>query len=151
MVQAQSEVVPGIGAIEGFIAERKIGDDVALDDRLQQWPLKPGRVAQAAALDGAVSVEANPGQDVAAKALDQSEALARLMNARHLNPNFPRRRAVEDLIDQPEALLDFADADPNSRIHITFGEGWSLKAELIVRRISEIAPGVERTSGGASG
>src|SRR5271167_1385647 len=110
MVATQSEVVPRIGAIEGFIAERKIGDDVALDDRLQQWPLKPGRVAQVAALNGAVDVKANTGQDVAAKALDQSEALARLMNARDLDPNFPRRRAVKNLVNERKALLDFADA-----------------------------------------
>ena len=96
-----------------------------------------------AALNGAVDVKPNPGQDVAAKALDQSEALTRLVNARDLDPNFPRGRAIEDLVDQPKALLDFADANPNSRIHIAFGEGRSLKAELIVRRISEIAPGVE--------
>ena len=103
--------MPGIGAVEGFVAERKIGDDVALDDRLQQWPLKPGWVTQVTTLDGAVGVEPNPGQNVAAKALNQSEALARLVNARDLDPGFPGGRAIKDLVDQRKALLDFANAN----------------------------------------
>ena len=47
------EVVPGIGAVERFVAEREVGDDVALDRGFQQRPLKPGRVAQMATRDAA--------------------------------------------------------------------------------------------------
>ena len=45
------EVVARVGAVERLVAEREIGDDVALDRRLEQRPLEPRRVAQVAALD----------------------------------------------------------------------------------------------------
>ena len=47
-----SEVVARVGAVEGFVAQREIGDDVAFDRRLQQRPLEPGRIAQMAAATG---------------------------------------------------------------------------------------------------
>ena len=70
------EVAPRIGAIERFVAEREVGDDVALDRRLQQRPLEPRGVAQMAARDGAVVREPHMREDVAAKALDEGKALA---------------------------------------------------------------------------
>src|SRR5450756_1692304 len=63
-----SEVVTRIGAIEGFVAEREVGDDIAFDCRLQQWPLKPRRVAQVASFDPTIP-HAEPNQNVAAKPL----------------------------------------------------------------------------------
>ena len=45
------EIVARIGAVEGFVAERKVGDDVAFDRRFQQRPLEPRRVTQMAARD----------------------------------------------------------------------------------------------------
>jgi hypothetical protein len=35
------EVVARIGAVEGLIAEREVGDDVAFDRDFKQWPLEP--------------------------------------------------------------------------------------------------------------
>src|SRR6267154_4577341 len=35
------KIVARIGAIEGFVAQRKVRNDVALDDRFQERPLKP--------------------------------------------------------------------------------------------------------------
>ena len=35
------EIMPGVRTVEGFVAERKIRDDVALDRRFQQRPLEP--------------------------------------------------------------------------------------------------------------
>ena len=63
--------MPRIGAVERFVAEREIRDDVALDHGFEQRPLEPGRVAQMAALDSTVRTEPEPAQDIAAKALDQ--------------------------------------------------------------------------------
>src|ERR1700733_2855680 len=51
------EVVSGIRAIERFVADRKIGDDVALDCGFQQRPLEPGRIAQVATLHAPPPVE----------------------------------------------------------------------------------------------
>src|SRR5215469_7098161 len=62
------EVLSRIGAVERFVAEGEVGDDVAFDRRLQQRPLEPGRVARMAALDPAVGIEAQPSHDLAAKA-----------------------------------------------------------------------------------
>src|SRR6187200_2601023 len=45
------EVMAGIGAVERFVAQGEVGDDVALDHGFQQRPLKPGWVAQVAAGD----------------------------------------------------------------------------------------------------
>ncbi len=65
------EIVPGIGAVERFVAEREIGNDVALDGRFQQGPLEPGRIAQVASCD-AITVDAHPCQNVAPEGLDQA-------------------------------------------------------------------------------
>src|SRR6185295_9577280 len=67
------KVVPRIGAVERLVAERAVGDDVALDRGLQQRPLEPGRIAQMAARDPA-AVEPQPDQDVAAESLVQPQA-----------------------------------------------------------------------------
>ena len=58
-----------IGAIEGFVAEREVGDNIALDRRLKKWPLKPRRVAQMASFDPTIP-QAEPNQNVAAKPFD---------------------------------------------------------------------------------
>src|SRR6185312_10538060 len=62
-----SEIVPRIGAVEGFVADREISDDVAFDRGLKQRPLEPGWIAQMAAFDAASSVDPDPGKNVAAK------------------------------------------------------------------------------------
>src|SRR5689334_8392816 len=56
------EVVTGVGAVEGLIAEREVGDDVALDCGFQHRPLKPGGIAHVAARDPAFGTEAQPDE-----------------------------------------------------------------------------------------
>ena len=51
LLHVPSQIVPRIGAVERLVAEREVGDDVALDRRFQQRPLEPGRIAQMAAVD----------------------------------------------------------------------------------------------------
>ena len=41
LLRRRSQIMSRIRTIETFVAERKIGDNVSLDHRLQQWPLKP--------------------------------------------------------------------------------------------------------------
>src|SRR5690606_41493882 len=77
-----SEIMARIRAVEGFVAEREVGDDVALDRRLEQRPLEPRGVAQVAALDRAIGTETQPDEDVAAESLDQRRALAPLAGLR---------------------------------------------------------------------
>ena len=69
------EVVPGVGAVEAFVAEREVGDDVSLDHRFKQRPLEPGRIAQMAALNFSVR-NPDPDENVAAERLGQRDAFA---------------------------------------------------------------------------
>ena len=78
------EIVARIGAVERFVAEREVGDDVAFDRGLEQRPLEPGRVAQMAARDRAVGAEAQPDQHVAAEAFDQRQAFADFAGGRDI-------------------------------------------------------------------
>src|SRR5882724_357952 len=96
-----SEVVPGIGAVERFVAEREIGDDVALDHRLEQRPLEPGRVAEMAAEHAAIVAQPDRGEDVAPESLDDPKAFAG--PGRHHDANRSARQIAEDS-EQPEAL-----------------------------------------------
>src|SRR5882757_7844468 len=57
------EVVARVGAVEGLIAEREVGDDVAFDRGLQYRPLEPGWIAQMAARDLTVCTEAQPNEN----------------------------------------------------------------------------------------
>src|SRR5262245_8196189 len=77
LVRASSQVVTRIGAIERLVAEREVGDDVALDHHFQQRPLEPGRVAQMAAHD-ALAIEPQPGEHIAAERFGEAHYFARL-------------------------------------------------------------------------
>src|SRR3954447_12185033 len=103
--------MPRIGAVEGFVAKRKVGNDVALDDRFEQRPLEPGRVAQPAMHDAAGSIEAHPAEDIAAESFDKRIPLP--SDDRQRRAKRTGGKAVENLVQQTEALLDFADADPD--------------------------------------
>ena len=43
-------------------------------------------------------------------------------------------QVANDLLDQRQALLDFADAHPHPRVDIAFGEDRNRKVEAVVRR-----------------
>ena len=68
-----------------------------------------------AALDQPVLADAHVDQHVAAEGLDQSQALSCIARLGAVGMNAAFRQTFQDLIDQPEALLDFADADPHPR------------------------------------
>src|SRR5690606_37611420 len=118
------------------------GDDVAFDRRLQQRPLEPGRIAQMAARDPAASPQPQPDQDIAAKALDEGQSFA-LSAGAGVDANRPAGQAVENLLDQREALLDLADADPDAGIHVALRADRHLEAQRVVRRIGEHLPRIE--------
>src|SRR4029453_1023757 len=71
------EIVTRMRAVERFVAEREVGDDVAFDRDLEQRPLEPGRVAQMATLDGAVLAEANGYENAAAEGLGEAATFPR--------------------------------------------------------------------------
>src|SRR5713101_4067203 len=69
------KIMARIGTVERLVAERKIRDDVVLDGRFKQWPLKPRGVAQMAAHD-VVAFQAHPDQHVAPERFGDCETLA---------------------------------------------------------------------------
>src|SRR5512132_4685271 len=119
-----------VGAIERFVAERKVGDDVALDRRLEQRPLEPGRIPQVAAPDAAVGCEPEPDQDIAAERLGKRDALTACY--RHRGPDRALRQPLEDLLEEREALLDLADPDPDPGIDVAVRQDGHVELELVV-------------------
>src|SRR5215472_15010467 len=64
------EIVPRIGAVERFVAQRKISNDVVLDRRLEQRPLKPRGIADVTARYRPVGGKAYPYQHIASEGFD---------------------------------------------------------------------------------
>src|SRR5258708_19750892 len=144
-----SEIVARIGAVEGFVAEREVGDDIALDYRFQKWPLKPRRVAQVASFDPTIP-QAEPNQNVAAKSLDDRHGFPRLTKLARLCPQRAFAKPVQHLVDQGEALLNLPHTDPDARIHITLIQDSYLKAQAIIRRLAKGPARVDVSTGRAA-
>ena len=70
-----------------------------------------------AALDPAVGAEPHRHENIAAEGLYQSNSLPG-SNRSELCLDGTVRQALHDLLEQPQALLDFADADPDARIDV---------------------------------
>src|SRR3954465_12230672 len=137
----------GIGAVERFVAQGKVGNDVAFDHGFQQRPLKPGRVAQMAARDP-VNIEADPRQHIAAKCLRHPETFAYPRRQTELRPNRTVGQSVQELLDQSEALLDLADADPDAGVDVAALEDGNIEGELTVRPVSRDLARVEGAAAG---
>src|SRR5215467_6767394 len=101
------EIVSGIRTVERFVAQRKIGNDVALDGGFKQRPLKPRRVAQMAPYH-AIAVEAHPSEHVAAEAFGKSQTLRSFTHRRECVRGGPIRQPGKYLLDKRKALLDLA-------------------------------------------
>src|SRR5947207_2747362 len=146
------EVMTRVRTIERLVAQGKVGDDVALDGGLEHRPLEPRGVAQMAALDVAVGAYPEPYEDVAAKPLDDRHSFARICRSQRPWPliDRPRRKLAQDLLYQRQALLDFADADPDAGIDIAFLPQRRFELQRIVRRISWRASRIEASTRGAA-
>ncbi len=125
------EIVTGIRAVERFVAQREVRDDIALDHSFQQRPLEPGRVAQMATREAA-TFESQPHQHVATKRFRYSKTFAHLTSRLDRGPDRACRQTPQDLIYQPEALLDLANAHPDASVDITGIEHGNFEIELIV-------------------
>ena len=60
------------------------------------------------------------------------------------------RQAFEDLIDQPEALLDLADADPHPRVDVAVVAHRRLEVELVIGRVADRLARIEGAARGAA-
>ena len=77
------------------------------------------------------SVEPHPGQHIAAEALDEAEAFAAARRCASRRPQIgPSGRLREDLLDQLEALLDLADADPDAGIDVAVVQHRHVEVQL---------------------
>src|SRR3954453_23097698 len=110
----------GVRAVEGLVAKREVGNDVALDRRFEQRPLEPRWVAEMAASDVAIGTDPDPREDVASETLDEGKALpvAGACRCGDGNADFAGRQPAQYLLDQGGALLDLANPDPDARIHV---------------------------------
>src|SRR5262249_53447815 len=129
------KIVARIGAVERFVAEREIGDDVALDDRFQQRPLEPGRIAQVTARDVAVVVEPQPDENVAAEPFDDRHAFTAA--TRDVDARWTLRRLRHDLLDERKRLFHLANANPDPRIDVALVTQRHLERKAIVRPIGK--------------
>ncbi len=55
----------------------------------------------------------------------------------------PSRQPVEDLLDQRQTLVDFANTNPDAGIDVTGIKHRNLEAELVIRRVLQIVPRIE--------
>src|SRR5437660_12669418 len=102
-----------------------------------------------AARDPAVAIEAKPGQDIAAESFGETETFANLPSL-GANPQRALRQPGQNLLDQDDALLDFADPDPDARIDVAAVEHRNLELESVVGRIGDRPAGIEGAAAGAA-
>ena len=99
-----------------------------------------------AALDQAVCAEADIDQNITAERLGQRQAFAQLSGTGNLNAHGAARQAVENLLYQPQALLDLANPDPDAGVDVTLAEYRHFEPQLLVWRVAREPAGVERAS-----
>src|SRR5438552_9749892 len=143
------EIVARIGTVERLVAEWNVRDDVVLDHGFQQRPLKPGRIAHVASFDQAVA-QAQPDQNVAAESLHDRHALAHFPSKWDFFAYRAFGKPAQDLLDQRQALLDFAHPDPDPRIDVALAENRHLETQAVVGRIGQRLACIERAARGAA-
>jgi len=129
--------------LNDLFAEREVGDDVVFDGGFEQRPLKPGWIAQMAALDAA-AVEPEPDQEVAPEAFDQRHALAQSRRGGNRYADRAAGKPLQNLMRQRKALFDFANPDPDPRVDVALVEHRDLETQIAIRRIRERATGIDR-------
>src|SRR4029077_16966256 len=77
----------------------------------------------------------DPRQHIAAKCLRHPETFAYPRRQTELRPNRTAGQSIQDPLDQPEALLDLADTDPDAGVDVAALEDGNVEGELIVRPI----------------
>src|SRR5579862_1195225 len=142
--------MPRIRAVEGFVTEREVGNDVAFDRGFQEWPLEPRGVAHVATPDIAIAVEPQPDQHIAAKGFGNTEALGNNAFGRDRCARCAAGQTVDNLFDQRKALLDLADTYPDPGVDIAGIEHRHLEGECVVGRVSQIAAGIETAARSAA-
>src|ERR1700755_1788740 len=95
-------------------------------------------------------VETQPDQHVATESLSEGEAFCSLAGGRNRNQRRALGQLAEDLVDQRQALLDFADADPDPRVDVAGGQHRHVEGKIMIGRVADRAAGIEAAPRGAS-
>src|SRR5690606_22621636 len=96
-----------------------------------------------------------PREDVSTETLDQCSALAGGTAAFRIEFRGNRapgelRQPLEHLADDPDALADFQDADPDAVVHVTAFAHRDVEGQCVIRRIREHAARIECPAGCAA-
>src|SRR6185312_15294469 len=127
--------------VEGFVANREIGDDVALDCGFEQRPLEPRRIPQVAALDAAGDADPHPNENVAAKTFDDRHSFARrvLMAAVVFRVDRTIGQLGKYLLDQPDGLFHLVHAYPKPSVYIAVLEHGDFEFEFVIGGVARPA------------
>src|SRR5260370_20042938 len=86
------------------------------------------------AADDVVAFQAHPDQHVAPERFGDSKTLAAAGRI-EADANRSTRQPVEDLLDQQQTLVDFANTNPDAGIDVTGIKHRNVEAELVIRRV----------------
>ena len=103
-----------------------------------------------AADNRAVDGEFQPDENIAAEAFHDGCGLSFPGGGWKRGLDRAPRQTIEDLRDQRQALLDFADADPDAGVDVAFLPQRNLELQLVIGGIAKIAAGVEIAATSAS-
>src|SRR5262249_23544373 len=113
--RALSEIVPGVGEVEGLVAEGKVRNDVLQHGVLERGPVAEGRIDDLHAAQGRRSAGHHPVPGRATPRLDETERVGARGERRDLDPQ--RSRAVEagGLANQARRLARLVEAHHGAR------------------------------------
>src|SRR5262245_62625502 len=91
-----------------------------------------------------LAFDPQPHEHVTAEAFDKSEAFGGVAGKGGAGGgNRPVRQTLQDLLDELEALLDLADAHPDTRIDVALVEDGYLEIKMGVGRINRPLASIE--------
>ncbi len=114
--------------------------------------MKPGRVAQMTALDVAGRTRAKPHQHIAAEAFDQRHSFSRIRFGERAQGTTNRagRKAIDELLDKRQRLLDLAHPNPDPSVDVAVIAHRHLELQNIVRRVRDCSSRIEGAATGAT-
>src|SRR5437667_4327482 len=99
----------------------------------------------------AVAVDPRPCQHIATEPFNKPKTFGDLAAGTiDGDPDRAIRQALQNLLDEREALLDLADTDPHARIDVAGRKHRHLEVEPVVGRVAEGLARIEGPAAGAS-
>src|SRR5215471_14792316 len=136
----RSEVIPRIRLVEGFVAERKVRDDV-LEQCVGEWtPVEERRVHDLDTEKAARTVRHHPVNDRASPAFHETECRLEGRYRAQWRGQRSCRQALDGLPNQPHRLPGLIEAHEGSGFDVAGLEKRHAKLESSVGREGMIAP-----------